>query len=220
MLYQSHRNDAYREVLGQLAAQQRLFTCNCSRKEVAAAGLQGVDGPRYPGTCRGTPPFGRWEANIRLQIEESVVCFEDAVYGTHQQEIAGDVGDFVIKRLDGLYSYQLAVVIDDAFQEVTHVVRGADLLPSTPRQIYLQQLLGFSTPHYTHLPLVLNDQGWKLSKQAGDQPVERSDPLPALLSALKFLNQPLPDDRPENLTDFWRWAVANWDPALITPTSY
>ncbi|MES9855459.1 MAG: tRNA glutamyl-Q(34) synthetase GluQRS [Sedimenticola sp.] len=211
VLYQSSRCEAYHEALSQLVSAQRVYACKCSRKEVAMAGLQGVDGPLYSGFCRGTPPFGRWKAALRLHTEESLIRFKDSVFGVHHQNIASDVGDFVIKRVDGVFAYQLAVVVDDAYQGITHVVRGADLLHSTPRQIYLQQLLDFTTPHYTHLPLVLNEQGEKLSKQAGDLPVGRRDPLPTLIAALKFLNQPLPIERPDTLADFWCWAIRHWD---------
>ncbi|MEJ1356096.1 MAG: tRNA glutamyl-Q(34) synthetase GluQRS [Candidatus Sedimenticola sp. (ex Thyasira tokunagai)] len=217
VLYQSRRHEAYNEALVRLASAQRIYACKCSRKEVAAAGLQGVDGPLYPGSCRGTPPFGRWKAALRLHTEERVVRFKDGVFGIHRQNIANDVGDFVIKRIDGVFAYQLAVVMDDAYQGVTHVVRGADLLHSTPRQIYLQQLFDFTTPLYTHLPLVLNEQGEKLSKQAGDLPVDKLNPIPTLIAALKFLNQPLPDERPESVTDFWHWATGNWHQERITP---
>lgn len=215
VLYQSRRSEAYRLALDELAAREQIYACQCSRKEVASAGLIGIDGPRYPGTCRGTPPFSRWQAAIRLQTESLEIGFEDALCGPHRQHIADEVGDFILRRVDGIFAYQLAVVIDDAHQGITHVVRGADLLDSTPRQIYLQQILGYPTPHYTHLPLVLNAQGLKLSKQANDLAVERKNPLPALLAALAFLNQPLPDEPPGSVEEFWRWAIEQWQVRLV-----
>ncbi len=142
----------------------------------------------------------------------------DRICGRIQQDLEHEIGDFVIRRADGLFAYQLAVVVDDAEQNVTHIVRGADLLLSTPRQIHLQRLLGLPTPDYAHLPLILDDHGRKLSKQDQANPVSKKAPLPALTNAFRFLNQPLPEEPMGNLQEFWQWATENWTPRRIPVT--
>ena len=130
--------------------------------------------------------------------------------GEIKQNLAQDIGDFVIRRADGYFAYQLAVVVDDAWQGVNHIVRGADLLISTPRQLHLQRLLELDRPDYVHLPLAVDESGRKLSKQYRDAPVEKRTPIPALLQAMAHLGQQLPPEQPLNLDDFWQWAQANW----------
>jgi len=139
------------------------------------------------------------------------ISFDDGLCGPVTQCLKHDIGDFVLRRADGLMAYQLAVVVDDAFQGINRVVRGADLLTSTPRQIYLQSLLGYETPCYTHLPLVLDYSGRKLSKQDHAHPVDKRAPLEALIAALEFLKQPVPSDQPSNLDEFWYWAIDHWN---------
>jgi glutamyl-Q tRNA(Asp) synthetase len=211
LLYQSRRIEAYRAALDRLESGGHAFRCICSRREIAAAGLQGPEGPRYPGTCRerrigpGSTPQA-----VRLHTRQITEAFTDRICGRIRQDLENEIGDFVIRRADGLFAYQLAVVIDDAEQNITHVVRGADLLLSTPRQIHLQHLLGLPTPDYAHLPLVLDDHGRKLSKQDRAHPVSKKAPLPALTNAFRFLNQPLSEELPGNLREFWQWATENW----------
>ncbi len=214
VLYQSRRQAAYHEALHYLLAHELAYPCACSRRQVLAAGLRGVEGPRYPGTCRNGLPAGAPARAVRDRVEGRIT-FPDRICGTVTQDLPQEIGDFIVRRADGLYAYQLAVVVDDAFQGITHVVRGADLLSSTPRQIHLQRQLGLPTPEYAHLPLVLDAGGRKLSKQSQARPVREEEPLPVLWAALKFLGQPLPSERPESLDAFWKWAIGQWDISRI-----
>ncbi|MES9963980.1 MAG: tRNA glutamyl-Q(34) synthetase GluQRS [Candidatus Sedimenticola sp. 20ELBAFRAG] len=212
VLYQSHRQQAYQEAVSELASSNHAYGCGCTRKEVAAAGLNGLEGPRYPGTCRSGSKQDRDDPAIRLHTgHPTPIEFVDRKCGHVRQVIEVDIGDFVIRRSDGLFAYQLAVVVDDAFQKITHVVRGADLLISTPRQILIQHYLGLPTPEYAHLPLVLDDNGQKLSKQYQALPIDSRRPLPALLEAYRFLGQLPFDQSPETLEEFWSLAGCNWD---------
>ncbi len=207
---QSRRTDSYAEALHRLHAVDLAYPCGCTRKEVNLAAHEGIEGAVYPGTCsRGLRP-GRQARVIRLRTCNSEAGFVDRIQGLVRQNLARDIGDFVLRRADGFHAYQLAVVVDDAWQGITRIVRGADLLLSTPRQIYLQRLLGLSEPDYAHLPLAVDAASRKLSKQSRDAPVERRHPLPVLLQALEHLNQPLPPERPVNLDEFWQWAISHW----------
>jgi len=211
ILYQSHRHEAYEEALTRLAERKILYPCGCTRKEIANAGLEGLEGPIYPGTCRKHLPPGRAARAFRVVTDDRPVSFRDRVCGNLSQKLFTESGDFVVRRADGLFAYQLAVVVDDACQQINQVVRGADLLNSTPRQIYLQRLLDLPQINYAHLPLVLNAEGKKLSKQTRAHPVNRKEPLPALLAALNFLKQLLPPEPPGNLAEFWEWSLSVWD---------
>jgi len=165
-----------------------------------------VDGWVYPGTCRGRPP--RPGTAWRLVVPETRVAFSDAWLGRVACEVAGECGDFVLLRADGVFTYQLAVVMDDAAQGITHVVRGADLLASTPRQIVLQAALAYPTPAHKHLPVALDESGCKLSKQTLAAPLDDQHPLPALHMAAAFLGLRL---RPSgSLAEFWQQAVEGW----------
>ena len=212
ILYQSRRSAAYRAALSRLEAQGLAYACGCSRKEIADSGL-GPDGALiYPGTCRTGLAPGKTPRATRLRVVDSAIEFEDALQGKFRQDLATEVGDFVLLRADGLYAYQLAVVIDDADQGITHVVRGADLLASTPRQIYLQRLLGLPTPRYLHLPAAVNAAGEKLSKQTQAPAVDARDPLPALVQVMAFLGQSPPAQLGRStLAEFWDWALSHWD---------
>lgn len=210
VLYQSTRDQAYLEALEQLQAQGDVFWCRCSRTELARLGT-GV----YPGTCRAfTTP--RSDAAIRLRVPEGITSFRDVVFGPQEESVARQTGDFVLRRRDGLFSYQLAVVVDDAAQGVTRVVRGADLLDNTARQIVLQQRLGLASPTYLHLPLAVHADGSKLSKQthAVALPVPASPDL--LRLALQRLGQiqPPPEEAP-SCADILSAGVANWDPRRV-----
>ena len=216
LLRQSERSAVYEAALQQLAAQGVLFLCCCSRKEIlATAPHAGEEGPIYPGTCRDGLRAGEKARALRLRVDESSIAFVDALYGPCQQNLAAEVGDFVLKRADGLFGYQLAVVIDDGDSGITEVVRGADLLASTPRQIYLQRLLGLPTPNYLHLPLALGDDGEKLSKRHLRYALP-DDPERALYNALTFLGQaPPPELRGAPPKELLVWAVANFTVAAI-----
>lgn len=211
IIYQSQRSAYYEAAFESL--QHHVYPCICTRKEIAdSSNTQGIDGVIYPQTCSKTPALqpNRDVAYRAVSLDENIVFF-DAVQGEITQNLARDVGDFILKRKDGLFAYQLAVVVDDAAQGVTHVVRGADLLDSTPRQIYLQRLLGFKTPHYAHVPVACNAQGEKLSKQTLAQPLDALRANISLFEALSFLGQNPPAEiKNATLEEVWRWALENW----------
>ena len=217
VLRQSERMEAYRAALAELARKGTTYPCACTRREIGDTARAGIDGGLvYPGTCRNGLPDGRAARATRVRVGDAVVEFDDAVQGRVRQALARDVGDFILERADGLFAYQLAVVVDDAAQGITEVVRGADLLDSTPRQILLQRLLGVPTPRYLHLPVATNAGGEKLSKQTGATPIDCAHPGEGLAAALRFLGQHVDDDlvgaRPERLLAA---AIASWDRASI-----
>jgi glutamyl-Q tRNA(Asp) synthetase len=181
-LFQSQRQAAYEEAFERLRAADLVFPCWCSRAQLAEA-----DGIHRDGRCIAPPDPQRPPA-WRLRAPDLDVSFDDALQGPQRQNLRGEAGDFVIRRVEGFYAYHLACVVDDAFQGVTEVVRGNDLLDATPRQIWLQRCLGLPTPAYRHLPLALDAQGRKLSKSDHAHPVDPADPLPALRRALAFLD--------------------------------
>src|SRR5205807_1668844 len=161
----------------------------------------------YPGTCRNGLPAGKTPRALRMRTTAEPICFVDRVQGKIEQAVERDVGDFIVCRADGQFAYQLAVVVDDAEQSITDVVRGADLLDSTARQIYLQRLLGYAEPRYLHVPVAVNSAGEKLSKQTGAAPIDASRDSEVLAAALRFLGQKPTQDLAE--------AVHGWSPARI-----
>ncbi len=215
VMYQSRRGGAYEVALDRLLRLDRVYPCTCSRKFLAERARRGVDGPVYPGTCRARRP-GALQAALRLRVPTGRIVFEDGLQGRIACEVSRECGDFVLRRADGVWSYQLAVVVDDAEQGITHVVRGADLLASTPRQILLQRLLGLPTPAYLHLPVVLDPHGDKLSKQTLAERVDARAPLPALQAALAFLGMPT-DRSVTTVAEFWSMARAVWSPTRLPP---
>ena len=217
LLHQSERDAAYREAFERLRAGGHVYGCACSRKEIRELAHAGIEGPVYPGTCRTGLPTGREARAWRLRLpEDCVIAFEDRLHGLQRQHLNRDVGDFVVLRADGLFAYQLAVVVDDAFQGVTSVVRGADLLASTPRQILLQRLLGLPTPEYLHVPLAATPEGEKLAKQHQSTPLDEAPVVPTLIRALDFLGQPLPEGATEaTAPELLRHAVSHWAPDRI-----
>jgi glutamyl-Q tRNA(Asp) synthetase len=211
VIYQSRRSKIYQEALEILNQQGLLYPCTCSRKEIADSSITGLYGFIYPGTCLNKPASTKNVHALRIQTPDESIQFQDILKGTYAQRLRHDVGDFVLRRTDGIYAYQLAVVVDDAAQGITHVVRGADLLDSTPRQVYLQRLLGYATPHYMHLPVVTNAAGEKLSKQTHAAPVDTANALRELVAALRFLGQEPPGEILDgDISSFWRWAIPNW----------
>jgi len=210
VMVQGARTARYAETLERLKTLGAVYPCGCTRAELAAAPA-GVDGaPVYPGTCRAGLPPGKTARAWRLRVD-GVVEFTDAVQGPQAQDLARAVGDCVLRRADGLFAYQLAVVVDDAEQGIDHVVRGADLIHSTARQIFLQRQLGYPTPAYAHLPVAVDATGAKLSKQTCAAPVDARDPAPALFAAARFLGQNPPEAlRRATGADFWAWATAHW----------
>jgi len=215
ILYQSSRIEIYRDVANYLVSIGLAYPCSCSRKEIEASGRKGQEGIIYPGTCRRNLESTGNTKTLRVMTDGAVVSFPDMIHGRFRQNLEQDVGDFVIRRADGLYAYQLAVVADDAFQGITRIVRGSDLLFSTPRQIHLQRLLDLPQPEYSHLPLVMGDDGRKLSKQSLAWPVDVRDPLLSLLLAARFLGQIPPDDSPANPDEFWEWDISSWEISTI-----
>ncbi len=216
ILYQSRRTAAYQSALEQLGAAGHTYPCACSRREIGDSLLARDGTPIYPGTCRGGLARGKTARSVRVRVGNTQITFEDAIQGTVMQALAQDSGDFLLHRADGLFAYQLAVVVDDAEQGVTHVVRGADLLDSTPRQIFLQGLLGYPVPRYAHLPLALNAGGEKLSKQTLAAPLDALRPAANLVAALNFLGQAAPAALIETpVGEVWRWALAHWQLSRI-----
>jgi glutamyl-Q tRNA(Asp) synthetase len=226
LLYQDSRAAAYEAALRALREAGAVYPCSCTRREIADSALRaygavphGVDGQIYPGTCRNGIAPGREGRAWRVRTDrmpgaawDGTIEFDDALQGHLFQHLENEVGDFVVKRADGIFAYQLAVVVDDAFQGITHVVRGADLLASTARQIYLQRLLALSTPHYMHLPVAVNADGEKLSKQTLAEPVKRGDAA-TLWRVLFFLRQNPPQElRGAPVEQILAWAVRNWQP--------
>ena len=211
VIYQRARREAYDAALRKLGAQGQLYGCICSRREIADSAIIGIDGYVYPGTCRSGMPENTPVRAWRVKTQNTRVAFDDAIQGHIEQDLERDIGDFVVLRADGLYAYQLAVVVDDADQGITHAVRGADLLDSTPRQIHLQKLLGLPTLQYAHLPVAVNAQGQKLSKQTRAAAIDNENIAPSLLDALRALGQAPPTSlRTASLIDIWEWALQHW----------
>lgn len=213
VLWQSSRLEAYAEVLARLRATGLAYGCACSRKEIAdSATRPAVDGGlAYPGTCRSGLAAGKTARAWRLRVGNNETAFLDRLQGRVSQHLEDDVGDFVLQRADGLFAYQLAAVVDDHFQGITDVVRGADLLASTPRQIWLQQCLGYATPVYAHLPVAINAAGEKLSKQTRAPALDSTRAAEQLVAALRFLGQAVPGELARaTVGEVWAWAMAHW----------
>ncbi|TWI50879.1 glutamyl-Q tRNA(Asp) synthetase [Pseudomonas duriflava] len=206
---QSERHEIYAATVARLMQSGLAYACTCSRKQ-----LEGLGG-LYPGICRNAQHLPQ-KAAIRIRVPELVYSFTDRVQGTFQQHLGREVGDFIICRRDGFYAYQLAVVLDDAWQGVTDIVRGADLLDSTPRQLYLQELLGLSQPRYLHVPLIIQPDGHKLGKSYRSPPLAANEASSLLLRGLRALKQ----HPPQELTgatpaEILRWGIAHWQPQAI-----
>ncbi len=217
-LWQSERDDRYAEILQQLKNKGLVYPCSCTRREIlGSAPHLGEEGPVYPGTCRQGPAGQRQELAWRLQVDQHPISFCDGLFGDHQQNLQQEVGDFVLFRSDGLFAYQLATVVDDLDSGVDQVVRGADLLSSTARQIYLYRCLDSEPPEYLHLPLVLGLDGKKISKRHGELGVVRSDNGSEMMRfALNFLNQPLPAElNGSPATQMLDWALEFFDESLL-----
>jgi len=211
VLYQSQRTDAYDCAINQLLASKQAYWCGCSRSELPSSGV-------YPGTCSQGLPAGKSPRSVRVRVRDECISFTDLIQGSIRENLSETIGDFVIRRADGLAAYQLAVVVDDAFQGVTEVVRGADLLDSTARQIHLQRCLGHATPEYAHHPVAIGEDGHKLSKRVGSDPIATFSPEQVLEMALEFLGQPCPAglDRTELLD----WALENWQLSRIPRSAF
>ncbi|HWQ39456.1 MAG TPA: tRNA glutamyl-Q(34) synthetase GluQRS [Burkholderiales bacterium] len=219
VVFQSRRSDAYHAALHRLRQAGRVFPCACSRKEIAEIARAGGEGPVYPGTCRDGLPPGRPARALRVRVEDTTIAFDDLLQGRIERHLAREFGDFVLYRADHVYAYHLACVVDDAEEGVDHVVRGADLLDSTSRQIYLQRLLRVPTPRYLHLPVALDASGRKLSKQARARPVDPAQ-APAVIGAVAaFLGQRPPADLERSTpAEALRWVVSQWSRERLPAT--
>ena len=213
VLYQSQRSNFYADALDALQKKQLIYPCTCTRKEITDSSNElGIEGVIYPQTCLQQPIKPDALVAYRIKTNDMKISFNDAIQGTISQNLSTDIGDFILKRADGLFAYQLAVVVDDAAQGITHIVRGADLLDSTPRQIYLQKQLAYLTPQYAHVPVASNLAGEKLSKQTLAKPIAENHANHLIFDALDFLGQH-PDANLKNASqsEIWRWAISHWD---------
>ncbi|EDY85804.1 glutamyl-tRNA synthetase [gamma proteobacterium HTCC5015] len=209
VLYQSQRGTHYKQALQTLDELGLTYPCDCTRKEIHARCAMGEYGPIYDGHCRQHAACAD-TTSLRLKVKGDI-AFEDGLQGLYQQNLSRDIGDFHLRRRDGLFAYHLGVVVDDAEQGFTHIVRGYDLLDSTPRQIYLQHCLGFAVHQYSHLPLVLKNNGQKFSKQNRSPALRAEDAVDNVWLALQFLGQsPAPELRKATLKTLWEWATDNW----------
>ena len=208
---QSSRSALYREAFERLERAGRVFGCRCSRREIADSAFAGEATRRYPGTCRDGLPAGEWPRAWRVRVDPGEIGFEDRVQGSCRQDLAAEIGDFLIARADGSFTYQLAVVVDDAAQGITDVVRGADLLGSTARQIWLQRLLGLPRLRYLHVPVALDAAGAKLSKQTRARGLTPADAARLLPAALAFLGYAPPAELARApVAELLAWAVHAW----------
>jgi glutamyl-Q tRNA(Asp) synthetase len=205
IMRQYNRVADYRAALRKLQDRSLTFECTCSRSQLE-------DEVRYPGTCRELDRSASLATATRLRAQSGFICFRDEIQGTYRQDVAAAVGDLVLKRRDQVFAYLLAVVVDDAAQGITHVVRGADLLDNTPRQIYLQRCLGVASPCYAHVPVLTEPDGQKLAKSRRSVRADSSAPLPQLLSVFSLLGLSPPAElhTAASLAEAWAWAVANW----------
>ena len=212
VLYQSQRHHAYQTALDKLKKSGYVYPCTCSRKEIADTRSQvGIDGIIYPSTCLDHPIKTNAPIAWRVKTDSQIISFNDGIQHKQTQNIRKHIGDFVLKRTDGLFAYQLAVVVDDSEQNVTHIVRGTDLLQSTFRQIFLQHKLALTTPAYTHFPIVKNAHGEKLSKQTQAPQISTQEILPNLYQAFKFLNLNPPQTIHNcSISESWAWAIKQW----------
>ena len=204
VVHQSDRGARYAAALDHLRAHGLTFQCSCSR-------LQLADDERYPGHCRNGPLKPGTPCATRVRVDDATVQFTDRIQGTFRQNVAAAVGDLLVRRRDQLFAYVLAVVVDDAAQAVTHVVRGADLLDNTPRQIYLQRLLGLKTPDYAHAPLLMEPDGKKLAKSSRSVQLDANTPLPLIMRVFDLLNLSPPRELAlATIPEAWGWAIGQW----------
>lgn len=218
IVYQSRQTDAYRSVLDRLIEADRVYRCDCSRKQIAQAGLRSPDGGwRYPGHCRNRGLALGDHGALRVRLDEGQsIRFVDRYFGEIHSKPASEYGDFVIRRADGFFAYQLAVVVDDLTQGVNQVIRGADLLDSSSRQIVLHELLGLDVPEYGHVPLVVDSEGRKLSKQDADAPIHPGDATAWLKRAAEYLGQSV-DPSIDDVDTFWAAAIAGFKTVPVPP---
>ncbi|MDD5320974.1 MAG: tRNA glutamyl-Q(34) synthetase GluQRS [Methylococcales bacterium] len=207
VVYQSQHLGIYDEILDKLAKNKLVYPCSCSRKTLTAI---------YSGLCRNKQSPRNSPYSLRIKTDERIISFDDELQGLISHNLALQHGDFILKRKDRIIAYQFAVVIDDDRQQVNHIVRGFDLLESTPRQIYLQKTLGIATPGYMHVPVIIDEQGYKLSKQTRATAVDVRTPEAVIFGLLKLLKQNPPRElQHAPSTEQLNWAIDHWDPALL-----
>jgi glutamyl-Q tRNA(Asp) synthetase len=206
VVYQSQYLDVYYEILDQLVRDKLIYPCTCSRKTLTAI---------YSGVCRDKQTQPNSPYSLRIKTDNRIISFEDELQGFISHNLA-EHGDFILKRKDQIIAYQFAVVIDDDRQHINHVVRGFDLLESTPRQIYLQQILGLVTPNYMHVPVIIDEQGYKLSKQTRATAVDLKKPHAVIFELLDLLKQNPPSElQHAPSTELLGWAIEHWNPAML-----
>ena len=216
MRSQANRSDAYAAALAELQRLGVVYACACTRREIADSTMGHGGAPIYPGTCRAGVPPGKVPRAWRVDTRGVQVSIDDRLQGHVHQDLEGEAGDFIVQRADGIFAYQLAAVVDDAELGVSDIVRGADLLDSTLRQVYLQGLLGLAAPRYLHLPVAVNALGEKLSKQTLAPALETRHPQATLIQALRFLNHAPPQAlQGAPVQDLLTWAIANWSLARL-----
>lgn len=214
LTYQSERHAYYQDALQRLLENGDAYRCGCSRKQL----LERSGSTVYDGYCIEKSPSPDKDAAIRVRCPDTATRFLDLIQGPQTFDLPNTAGDFVVFRKDGLFAYQLAVVVDDYLQGITHVVRGSDLLPETPKQIHLQDLLGIDPPRYAHIPVAANSDGQKLSKQTYATALNLEHPVPQLIEALHFLNQsPDPALVDACVDELLKWAVTNWKMEQVAP---
>lgn len=211
VLFQSQRTDVYQAVLDELLGQKKLYPCTCTRKKLA--GQNGV----YPGYCREQTIIPQEAHSLRLKCDHEMIVFNDQIQGRQSFDL-GKLGDFILKRKDGLFAYQLAVCVDDEFQGITHVVRGFDLIDSTPRQLFLQAVLNYRHPVYRHIPVITLSDGHKLSKQNHAPAIPLDEPRPLTIKAMQALGMSVPDDlSASSLADILAWGIQHWQLKQVKP---
>ncbi len=219
MYYQSRHIDAYNDIISDLQRNRLIYPCTCSRKKLTANARGQALPDIYPGICRNrqTPPDCPYA--LRIKTDNRVIAFRDELQGLISHNIAGQDGDFIVQRKDRVIAYQFAVVIDDNLQHVNHIVRGFDLLDATPKQIYLQQLLGFAMPGYMHVPVIVDEQGCKLSKQTQATAIDLTAPHRVIFKLLVLLRQNPPIELQRvSVAELLNWAIEHWHPLLLKNT--
>ena len=212
VLFQSNRTAVYQTILNEMLVKGQLYPCTCTRKKLA--GKNGI----YPGYCRNNTHIPNEPYSLRLKCPTEILSFDDQIQGKQSFDL-DELGDFILKRKDGLFAYQLAVCADDEFQGITHIVRGFDLIDSTPRQLHLQNVLGYRHPIYSHIPVITLDDGNKLSKQNHAPGIPLDDPGPWLIKGIKALGMPVDTGLEScSVEDILKWGISHWQQQLIPVT--
>lgn len=214
--YQSQQIDIYNDAISELQRNKLIYPCICSRKTLTASDRVHASLDIYPGICRDRQIQSDMPHALRIKADNRIIVFQDELQGPITHNLAEQDGDFIVKRKDGIIAYQFAVVIDDDLQQVNHIVRGFDLLEATPKQIYLQQILGLSTPGYMHVPVIVDEQGYKLSKQTRATAVDLNSPHRVIFELLMLLKQAPPIElQHASVAEQLGWAIEHWNPDVL-----